>query len=339
MPLAMWRSIVADRQATTAQLSLLNERYQRAAEMLGNEVLSVRLAGVFALQRLATEHPDQYHVQVMGLFCAFVRLPTRDQNIESGNSRNWPRSVLGIRQDVESALNAIGSRDETRRFLERRADVRLDFRGANLSEAQIMNADLSRAMFHHSNLPNAYFANTDLTDANFSGADLSKAQFHEVDFKGVHIRSANLSGAMLQDAEMVRLSLHNVNLSGANLGRANLSQSIFQDSKLAGVWLDGADLAGATFLRADLSQARLDRADCAGAKFLEADLTDANMSEAGLSGVQFSNGGLQPAMGLIQSQIDQARADENNPPNLVDVLDAQTGKQLVCREQATNDDA
>ena len=88
LPLAMWRSIVADRQATTAQLSLLNERYQRAAEMLGNEVLSVRLAGVFALQRLATEHPDQYHVQVMGLFCAFVRLPTRDQNIESGNSRN-----------------------------------------------------------------------------------------------------------------------------------------------------------------------------------------------------------------------------------------------------------
>ena len=101
LPLAAWRGIVADRQAVTAQQGLLNERYQKAAEMLGNEVLSVRLAGIFALQRLATEHPGQYHVQVMRLFCAFIRLPTRDQNIEPGNALFW-QAALGTRQDVES---------------------------------------------------------------------------------------------------------------------------------------------------------------------------------------------------------------------------------------------
>ncbi len=189
--------------------------------MLGNEVLSVRLAGIFVLQRLATQRPGQYHVQVIRLFCAFIRLPTRDQNLEPGNSSFWQGAVLGIRQDVESVLDAIGSREETPRVIGRRADVRWDFREANLSGAQILNADLSKAMFQNSNLSNVNFANTDLTGANFSNANLSMAQFYEVDFTGVHLLSANLSGAMLQDAEMVRLSLHNVNLSDANLGRAS----------------------------------------------------------------------------------------------------------------------
>ena len=68
--LAVWRSRVAERQAgaaqrqaDTAQQSLLNERYERGAEMLGSEVLSVRMAGIYALQRLAVEHPIQYHIQ------------------------------------------------------------------------------------------------------------------------------------------------------------------------------------------------------------------------------------------------------------------------------------
>ena len=70
LPLAIWRGIVADKQADTAQRSLLNERYQQGAEMLGNNVLSVRLGGMYALQRLAAEHPEQNYrhsdVRVLG---------------------------------------------------------------------------------------------------------------------------------------------------------------------------------------------------------------------------------------------------------------------------------
>ena len=45
----------SQRQAETAEKGLLNERYQRGAEMLGSEVLSVRLGGIYALARLAQE--------------------------------------------------------------------------------------------------------------------------------------------------------------------------------------------------------------------------------------------------------------------------------------------
>ena len=327
--LAGWRSMVADRQAKTAQRGLLNERYQKGAEMLGSDVLSVRLAGIYALQRLVTEHPEQYHLQVMRLFCAFVRLPTKDQTLESGQTPIRPGSLLGLRQDVESVMDAIGSRNSTGIALERKADYRLDLRGADLPEVQILNSDLSRAMFHHSNLSGIHVANTDLTGAFFRDADMSEAQFYDVSFTGAHLASANLSGAMLQEAEMVRMSLHNVSLSGANLGRANLSGSILQNAKLSKAWLDHANLSGAIFLRADLSRSLLIGADLSGARMLDTDLTSANISDANISGVQFSLDGQQPVKGLTQSQLDRAWADPENPPELLGVLDAETNQQLV----------
>ena len=331
LPLAVWRGVVADRQSKTAQQGLLNERYQKGAEMLGSDVLSVRLAGIYALESLAMEHPEQYYIQIMRLFCAFVRLPTRDQSLESGQAPIRPGSPLGIRQDVESVMAAIGRRTETQEALERRFEFSLDFRGADLSEGQILEADLSKARFHHANLSNVHFANTDLTGASFRDADLSKAWLYEARLTRGDLSSANLSGAMLQDAAMVRMSLHHVNLSGANLGRADLSESILQDANLADAWLDHASLSGASFLRADLSRARHIKADLSGSKFLDANLGGANLSEANLSGVWFSNDGHQAANGLTQAQLDKAQADPDNPPHLPNVLDAETGGQLVWR--------
>ena len=81
--LAFWRSNVAERQAETAQAGLLNERYQKGAEMLGSGVLSVRLGGIYALKRLAEEHPKEFHIQIIELFCAFVRHPTEGDSHET----------------------------------------------------------------------------------------------------------------------------------------------------------------------------------------------------------------------------------------------------------------
>ena len=142
LPLALWRSIVADRQAKTAQESLLNERYQRGAEMLGNEVLSVRLGGIYALQSLAQEHPEQYHVQIMRLFCAFARFPTKDSRLEPEQVEIEPGTMLGLRQDLEAIILAIESRSKSGISLERKEDFRLDLRGAVLPGVEFLDLDL-----------------------------------------------------------------------------------------------------------------------------------------------------------------------------------------------------
>ena len=312
LPLAIWRGFVAERQANTAQQGLLNERYQKGAEMLGSEVLSVRLGGIYAMQRLAEDYPEQYHVQIMRLFCAFVRLPTRDQSLESGQAVIEPGTLLGIRQDVEAVMQIIDSRAKSRIELERNADFRLDLRGANLPTAQFLDADLSKAMFHKSNLSDANFANTDLTNSFLPYSDLSQAQFHNVNFTRTRLWSVNLSGAMLQDADLSRTDFPNANLSGANPLRANLSGAIFQDAKASNAFLERANLSLAGFLRADLSGARLVMADMSGAQFLDADVTSANMAEANLSGVKFSVGGPQTVQGLTQAQLDDAGRSERS---------------------------
>ena len=84
---AQHQADAAQRQADTAQQNLLNERYQRGAEMLGSDVLAVRLGGIYALRHLAEEHPKQYHVQIMRLLCAFARHPTRDEETRSRTKR------------------------------------------------------------------------------------------------------------------------------------------------------------------------------------------------------------------------------------------------------------
>ena len=335
--LAVWRSIVATHQAATAQQGLLNERYQKGAEMLGSNVLSVRLGGIYALERLASKYPEEYHIQIMKLFCAFVRLPTKDQSLESGQVEIKLGTLLGIRQDVEAVMDAIGSRAESGIALERKAGFSLDLRGVDLPKAQFLDANLSNAMFHHSNLSGTNFANTNLSDALFNFADLSGATFQSMNFTRTRLSSVNLSGAMLEDEDLSRVVFHDANLSRANLDRANLSRATFQDAIVVNAWLECADLSGAGFLSADLSGAQFGKADLSGAHFLDADLSKADISGANISGVEFSSGGPQAAKGLTQAELDEALADPNNPPKLTGVLDAGTGKPLVWRGKSLND--
>ena len=331
LPLALWRGVVADRQAKTSQLGLLNERYQKGAEMLGSDVLSVRLAGIYALQRLAEDHPEQYHLQVMRLLSAFVRLPTKDQSLESGQVEIESGTLLGIRPDLNAVMEVIDWRSKTGVEIERAANYRLDLRGARLPGAQFLNADLSNAFFHHAVLSRASFANSNLSDTSLRHADLSESTFFDVKFTGARLESANLSGTLLQDLDLQMASFHHANLSGTNLLRAKLSRASFQDAVLTNAWLEGSDLSNAVFLGADLSGARLAKANLSNAQFLDANLKGADLSGANLSGAEFSIGGPQTAKGLNQAQLDRARSDPNYPPNLAGVLDSETGEVLTWR--------
>ena len=120
--------------------------------MLGNGVLSVRLGGIYALQSLAKERPEQYHLQIMRLFCAFARQPTKDSGLESEQVEIEPGTLLGLRQDIEAIILAIGSRSDTGIELERKEDFRLDLRGTVLPGVQFLDLDLSKAMLHHSRI-------------------------------------------------------------------------------------------------------------------------------------------------------------------------------------------
>ena len=171
--IAVWRGVVADRQAEaskrqaqssleqakaaqdqaeTSQRGLLNERYQRGAEMLGSPVLAVRLGGIYALQRLNEDDPEQYHVQIMRLLSAFVRHPTKDEEAAARMPTVGYPSMKTVRQDVQAAMWVITGRSNADIELEKKADFRLDLMGADLSYAQLAGANLTGAVLFNVNL-------------------------------------------------------------------------------------------------------------------------------------------------------------------------------------------
>ena len=199
--LAYWRSIVADRQAKasqqqaeTSQRGLLNERYQKGAEMLGSEVLSVRMGGIYALQRLAEDEPEQYHVQIMRLFCAFVRHPTKEKEGNAGPD-GTERNPNRIREDVQAALTAI----RNRRYgsyggiaLEKKEHFRLILADADLIAAILTGANLADADLTRANLISVTLISVNLTRANLTDAYLTAAI----------LTGANLTDAILTDADL-----------------------------------------------------------------------------------------------------------------------------------------
>ena len=96
--LAVWRSIVAQRQseaaqrqAEVAQRGLLSGRYQRAVEMLGHDLVSVRIGGIHALRNLALEHYDEYQREVLELLEAYRQNPKH----RDGTGENTKVTVAG----------------------------------------------------------------------------------------------------------------------------------------------------------------------------------------------------------------------------------------------------
>ncbi len=187
IPLAIWRAIVADKQASSAhyqtviaQQGLLNERYQKAAEMLGSDVLSVRIGGVHALRGLAMEQPDQYHVRVMQLLCAFARNPAKGgtDRGELATSRIHSHiEFLMLREDLQAVMDVIRGRSKAEVHLEERAGFRLQLQYADLRGAVLHRADLRRAFLWGADLSGAYLASTRLDCARLDDARLFNTQF------------------------------------------------------------------------------------------------------------------------------------------------------------------
>lgn len=291
----MWRSWLAQRQTDIAQRVLLNERYQKGTEMLGASNLTVRLAGIYALRRLASEHPNDYHLDAMNQFSSFIRHPRVDENIPTGedhapNAIRYSDDEIRLRQDMQDVMDAIGTRSERGIAIERYDEFWLNLRGANL-----------RGLFFQ----------------NPEQINLSRMLITDADFSKVWLKGADLSDAICwANGRFVETRFHKANLSRIKLVRSNL-----RGAKFSGTEDEPTNLVGSDFTNSDLSHAKL----------YATDMSEANLLGCDLSGAIFALHGAWPAQGLTQSQLNQAKHHDPaiGPPILTGVKDAVTGNNLV----------
>ncbi|MFJ4098718.1 pentapeptide repeat-containing protein [Amycolatopsis japonica] len=249
-----------EKVAAETQLDALERRitelYTKAADQLGSDQAPVRLAGLYALERLAHDNPGQREM-IGNVLCAYLRMHTR--SAEAPEERQ-------VRLAAQRILH--------RHRYELRPSLFWDGLTIDLS-----GADLSKANFEHMDLFNADFSGADLSDANLGWASLDNAGLSDADLTGAKLESASLNhadvlrsdliGADLRDANLGRADLTGSDLSLADLSGADLTNAGFRDADLSGANLAGADLTGSDLTGAELRGARWGHRTCWGENLIE----------------------------------------------------------------------
>ena len=304
--------------------------------MLGqSDNLAVRLGGIHLLARLAKEHPNQFHLQVMEVFGAYVtdQKPTSEATGNADSPEASPtsaydrgdkgESVSGLGAEVSAMsrppelpketkeiMRIIAERDDNQIALETKKNFKVNLKGAYLAGLFHLHPNFSNINFTDANL-----CRSTLSGACFNGAILDRCDLSEAkliaDFRGasllfhVNFKATEFSGILSSPPLRPTVLGSKRRKASTSFNNVTLFDLDLRDANLSGIDMREARLCSAV---------RLDRANLSGT-----DLTDAYI--VGVTG-------------LTKDQLDEAIADPKNPPHLKDVLDSKTGEYLMWSGQS-----
>ncbi len=248
-----------DRDATERRIT---ELYTKAAELLGSGQVSVRLAGLYALERLA--HSTAEHRQaIVDVICAHLRMPyTPPRSYRSPRPARRRRARTLTDRPPHATPASQGSRQENahqeqqvrlsaqyillrnlrvaaqrrRRWWHRTPPLAPAWPGIRLTLAGALLPDFSLAecQLGHANFMGAQFTGVAyFMGAQFTGVDFAKAQFTGVAYFG----GAQFTGvAYFGDAQFIGgVDFGDVRVGGVDFGYARVASTAGQGS----VWPPG----------------------------------------------------------------------------------------------------
>lgn len=265
----------------------ITDRFTKAISQLGEtgkDKTSVRLGGIYALERISRESPGD-HIPIMEILVSFVIEHAPEDNevidlnapVDCGKVLFRP-GIDAPTAEVQAVLTVIGRRSAERVQYEKNSSFRLDLAGANLRRSTAQGANLEGANLNATRFHGAHLAGCDLRGANlfhvyFQGADLENAVFDNTYISSAffdrwHDKYAQCQGrntrtilrnASFKDATFRGTDFSNADLSGAKFDGAILNDVRFDDANLNGASLRGADLSRTDSIsRKQLNSACLD---------------------------------------------------------------------------------
>jgi Pentapeptide repeats (8 copies) len=165
-----WQNVLISREGRSIERQAqITERFSRAVDQLGDDKLPVRLGGIYALERVARDSPQDHYVPVMEVLTAYVRTESVKRT-PSADGREPAQTVSKEKKpktDVQAALAVLGRREAP-------PDPhapRLDLEGADLQGARFGKANLENVILRGANLVGAHLAEAkNLERADFEGA-------------------------------------------------------------------------------------------------------------------------------------------------------------------------
>ena len=253
----------------------VTERFTRAVEQLGSPSTDVRLGGIYALERIATDS-DRDRWTVLEILTAYLRA-----------HKPWF-------QNMPSASPQEGNRGHP-------ATIPHATSLGEFADTQAILTILSRRPWD----PGADRPH----QLNLSQTDLRYGNFGEAHLEGIDFRSSRLDKAGLIGCRLGPLGDHR-----SQLGQASLQDTHLERAELMHAHLDGADLRGARLLGADLSSADLRRSDLCGASLTGVIMKGAELAGADLRGTDLQQVVGLTQEQIDQTYMD-ARTELPNPDN------------------------
>ncbi|MGC0422760.1 pentapeptide repeat-containing protein [Embleya sp. AB8] len=250
----------------------VTERFTKALERLGSDLPYVRSGGIFALEQIVQDAPEQKD-HITRILVAFLR-----DRAPAAGTKGLPDHPD---PDVQTALTTLGLLKPTGALVDLSC---LHLSGANLRGASLRGANLRDAHLNGANLRDAHLNGASLRGANLRDAHLNGATLTSANLRDAHLHNAHLNGAYLNGASLMGAFLTGAHLNDAYLNGVNLT-----DAHLTHAHLDGAHLNGAGLTDAGLSDAGLTRANLTGANLDGANLNGANLKGANLKGTNLAS--------------------------------------------------
>lgn len=256
LSIAIWRAFVADRNSRTAESAHQREiermdfdRFQRGAESLGSEKLTVRVGAIVALADLAKSPDQKWRSEIYLLLFAFLR--QRSSALKANSRKAQERQLKLSSEDLAHATRAL--LEPPLRDLKKRIDFsNLYFAGAPLQNTRFRNVNLNQSNFAGASLQGASFENVSFIAAVFSHANISKTKWTKTNAAGATFGDfSNFSDAEFRHVHLVGASFRLVNTGTAKFvncqfGRNDVSGADFSNTKLAPLPAPGSFVAWAS---------------------------------------------------------------------------------------------
>lgn len=209
------------RQQTTASETQVQQRQQQRrarepAELIVQRQLRSRLLEGYQQHRERWFWPAISLIfLVLAIFLAAVLYPTpipqstADCEAPAAPGVNWENCLFN-----PGDLQAVDLQDSNLRNSVLRASLLV---GANLANADLMYADLSRSDLSYADLTNSKLKGADLRQVDLSNSNLQQADLAFADLRGALLGSANLQGAILNQT---------IWIDGSICGRASVGECL-----------------------------------------------------------------------------------------------------------------
>ncbi|MFI1303921.1 pentapeptide repeat-containing protein [Streptomyces sioyaensis] len=197
-----WR--FGDLAAHQASKSEINQRYTNALDKTGSKDPEVRMGAIYILESISQEKGDNDPRQIAEIMTSVVRTyaATSKRKVKAHHKPPpaqttreqvcWPMPRPKV--DVWAAMEVLGRREVV-------AGQQLDLHDTSLRRLELPEG--------------ANFSNGDLRDINLSCARLPKVNLRNADLAGSNMKYADLSGALLEGARLNKSGVSHVDWTGA----------------------------------------------------------------------------------------------------------------------------